>query len=265
MKLLNKKTAAAVVSALSLAALASAQAPAPPPGGKIAGKVTDAATGAPVAGATVSVLDKVATTDAAGKYALAGLPRTHEIVFRVYRAAPPSTPPAPPNPPNSWVFRDLTAAAPFLTAAAVAPAQGGKPARVDIKVVTLTDGAAQVDFAVRDVGDDVNAYCRGCHPADERGPTALGPDEKIPAPAVDEAFYRTHRFGDVHPTGIDIKALIEQKRARNPLKMDPKAPLARGRVVTCDSCHTRHLPTPHGSYAIEDYRKGSALCQKCHA
>jgi len=256
----KKKTVfVAAAVALSLAGFALAQAPAPVLTARIAGTVTDAATGAPVPGATVAILDKVATTDDAGKYTLAGLPRTHDISFRVYREA------APPAPPKSWVYRDLKAAAPFLTASAVAPAQGAGPAKVDIRVVSVAGESTQVDFAIKDVGDDVNAFCRGCHPADERGPAALGPDEKIPPPAVDEAFYRTHRFGDVHPTGIDLKALIEQKKARNPLRAAPTAPLARGRVVTCDSCHTRHLPTPHGRYAIDDFQKGSALCQKCHA
>jgi hypothetical protein len=249
----------AVAAALSLAALTFAQSPAPVATGQISGTVTDAATGAPVAGASVAVLDKVATTDAAGKYTLAGIPRTHEIAFRVYREA------GPPAPPKSWVFRDLKASSPYVTAAAVVAAKSPAPARVDIRVVSLAQGDAKLDFAVKDVGDDVSAFCRGCHPADERGPAALGPEDKIPAPGVDEAFYRTHRVSDVHPVGLDMKALIEQKKARNPLRAAPTAPLVRGRVLSCDSCHTRHLPTPHGRFAIDDFEKGSDLCQKCHA
>jgi predicted CXXCH cytochrome family protein len=85
------------------------------------------------------------------------------------------------------------------------------------------------------------------------------------APGIDEAFYRTHRFRDLHPVDMDMKALMKDKKKKTLLQPKIELPLLQGKRVTCDTCHTRHLPTPHGRYMVEEFREGNRLCVKCHA
>jgi predicted CXXCH cytochrome family protein len=254
--------AAFLPAAAALVALAAGET------GEITGTVTDAA-GAPVEGARVAVLEGVAVTDAAGRYLLKGVPLAHEIGFRVYRPAPPThagagVKPAT-EPAKSFVFKDFRASTPIVTAAALGPEKGALAAMADFRVITLEAGRREVDFSLRPLPGDVGSFCRECHPDDDFITSPVAPDEKMAAPDVDEAFYRTHRFRDLHPEGMDLQKLMKDKKKKALLQPEVELPLAQGRKVTCDTCHTRHLPTPHGRYMVEEFLTENRLCVKCHA
>jgi predicted CXXCH cytochrome family protein len=255
--------AAALLAAAALVALAAGDT------GEIAGTVTDAAAGAPVAGARVAVLDRVTVTDAAGRYVLKGIPLSHEIRFRVYRPAPPAHVKAGAKPAatvrKSFVFRDFTETTPFLTAAALGPEGGAHAGGADFRVISPSADRQEVDFILRPLPRDVGPFCRECHPDDEFITSPVTPDEKMSPPEVDETFYRTHRFRDLHPEGMDLYNLRKDKKKKALLQPKVELPLVEGRRVTCDSCHTRHLPTPHGGYMVEEFRTENRLCVKCHA
>ncbi|MDB4285400.1 carboxypeptidase-like regulatory domain-containing protein [bacterium] len=240
------------------------------PLGEIAGTVTDAG-GAPVKGARVAVLDKVAVTGADGSYTLKGLPPEHEITIRTYRSAPPPKGAEPA--PKSFLYRDTTAATPFLLAAAMLHEGRGKEkpevlARADFRVFSLEGGKAEIDFSLQPVEDSV-ALCQGCHSPDEAYPHRLIPDPKLPAPAVDEDLYRSHRPRDVHPVGIDMRKRLQVPKTKGktpaaPMLFGERLFLAGDRTIVCLTCHTGHLPTTFGRNVVMQFKEGSQLCQECH-
>jgi predicted CXXCH cytochrome family protein len=64
---------------------------------------------------------------------------------------------------------------------------------------------------------------------------------------------------------MDLQVLRKDKKKKKLLQPTVELPLVRRSKVTCDTCHTRHLPTPHGRYMIEEFQTENRLCVKCHA
>jgi len=102
-----------------------------------------------------------------------------------------------------------------------------------ISTIFVADNPVEIRVAVRDA-TDVDAFCLECHP----------PLAKVTR--------RDQKFRDAHPSGMVARIAASD----NSLLDD------RGRV-TCESCHTPHLPGGFPFFGQGEIRKGP-FCNRCH-
>jgi hypothetical protein len=138
-----------------------------------------------------------------------------------------------------------------------------KPTRRYLGVVpvrVVKDKSAETEIVLRPV-QDIEAFCSPCHPP--TGEFTLGAPIQI--------------VRDVHVSGLELggeyrkQVDVFNKKAKKDAKAGvphsyPIRLVERGDKVyyTCESCHTPHITTPYGSYAIAGFKENSALCRGCH-
>jgi len=102
-----------------------------------------------------------------------------------------------------------------------------------VSTVYVSDSPIEVRIRMRDA-TEVDRFCSDCHPM------------------LREVTRRDQIARDVHPSGI-----VPKKANKPSGKLDDK-----GRV-TCESCHSVHLPTGFPHFTLASYQDGK-LCVRCH-
>lgn len=159
--------------------------------------------------------------------------------------------------------------------------------RVDVQVVE-PGVEGPVELRLRRVApQEVDRYCVECHRwnpcLESEGVVSLVESRKylrgiiVTEEEVEEArreferkaiqrdTYRKIRYTDTHALPVDMgrfagKVTEDGERYRRP----PRLKLLPNGTTTCDTCHTRHLPTEPGAYVVLPYREHDELCLQCH-
>jgi len=78
--------------------------------------------------------------------------------------------------------------------------------------------------------------------------------------------YQRIRYQDSHPDGMNMEVIprLELDRYLGRYKTPKLVSLKEGKYVTCDTCHSRHVPTPQKQYIVMPYEQESTLCYECH-
>lgn len=259
------------------AGAAPAQEPAIPPERvlyrDVAGTVLDRETGKPMPGVPVTLLYEVTVTDEAGAFRFEKVPLTHtaEVSLRIRSK-------------EGLIIGCMTVDVPVRF----------------YPVAASTDG--KFDIAIIDPGEDkavalrpralppheVVRTCQECHdgnPCMETGSyqdaVRSGKDLRgIVVPEAEvrqfiaglrqkglrEETYRKMRYQDTHPDDMNMASLIlmDLPQYKGQYAFPDSLRLLEDRYVTCDTCHTRHVPTEQKHYVVESYERDNQLCFNCH-
>lgn len=239
----------------------------------VGGQVHDAATGAPVAGVVVSLLYETAVTDEAGNFRFEKVPLTHtaEVSIRVQSK-------------SGLIIGCIAVDVPVRFYPVAATAEG----KFDIEIV---DPSAEEPVVLRLEslpGDKVNETCGTCHDSNPCVETATyeqviqsGRDlrgiivredkleefkKQLLQQGLRRETYIKMRYQDTHPDGMNMELIplmgLEQYKSR--YRKPESLPLLEDKFVTCDTCHTRHMPAEHKQYVIMSYEDDNGLCLQCH-
>lgn len=240
----------------------------------LAGRVVDDASGQPLAGVTVSLLYETTVTDDKGEFRFEKVPLTHtaQVSARVRNIM-------------GYVTGCITIDVPtryYPLAAATANKVG----------IAIVDPGADLPFELRIAtvtADRINSYCQECHPSNPCAETesyrqAVESGRDLRGIVVDEgkigeftqealrqglqeSAYRRIRYQDTHPDGMNMESVekLNLPSYKNLYKSPKNLALADGKYVICDTCHTRHVPTPHRQYVILPFEdESNSLCLSCH-
>jgi len=239
----------------------------------VTGQVLDGTTGAPLPGVVVSLLYEVAVTDEAGNFRFEKVPLTHtaEVSIRVQSK-------------SGLIIGCITVDVPVRFYPAAASVDG----KFDLEIV---DPSAEVPVVLRLEplpGDKVNETCGACHDSNPCTETATyeqviqsGKDLRgiiVREDKIDEfkkqllqqglrrETYVKMRYQDTHPDGMNMELIpvlaLEQYKGR--YRKPEMLPLLDEKFVTCDTCHTRHVPAEHKQNVIMSYEEDNGLCFQCH-
>jgi hypothetical protein len=264
--------------ALAAAGAAAAQTVSPAPvaelgtaAGKVTGTVLDAA-GAPVAGASVSLLERTAVSDANGRFSFGGVPllrRTDVNIRIVDRSGDPvgcTTLSVPVR------FYPLAASSGAQVAVTTASPDDDTPAELHLAAV----GSAEIE-----------AFCSRCHGpnpctqsleygAGGEKPRSLGGiearedelealQERLARRGGARESFASLRYRDAHPQADMAAATTPpEDGASARYRLPPGLALLADKRTTCDTCHTRHIPTGSRSYTVMEFETANTLCNECH-
>lgn len=260
---------------LCLALFGGAGAQTPPafeePPGEVRGRVLDAA-GAPVAGAAVSLLDRATTSGADGAFRFEGVPRARLTELNVRIVDRTGTPVGCTT--LSVPVRFYPLAATLGEGVAVAAASPGDGAMVELTLRPVPRAA-------------IDAFCAACHGTNPCNQTqeygeggekarALGGiaatedelgglRERLAQRGADRESFAGLRYRDAHPQALDMARAAAPTESGAParFRLPPTLRLTDGARVTCDTCHTRHQPTPARRFAVLPF-DDNTLCVECH-
>ncbi len=239
----------------------------------VRGRVVDGATGEPVPGVPVSLLYELAVTDDQGRFLFERVPLTHtaEVSLRVKSR-------------TGIIIGCLTVDVP-VRFYPVAAAEG------DLFDVVIVDPGAdeEVELRLQPLPDaEVDAFCETCHPdnpcveletfqdvlksgKDLRG--IIVPEdeveeyiERLMVQGLRKTTYSRIRYQDTHPDGMNMEAVLQAPLSEygESYRMPEALKLREKKFVTCDTCHTRHIPTGQKQYVVMPYEEDNALCLECH-
>lgn len=239
----------------------------------VVGRVVDKQSGQPVPGVVVSLLFEVTETDDSGRFIFEKIPVRHnaEMSMRV-------------QDPKGLIIGCTTVDVPVGFYPVAAEGDG----TFDIAVVDPgADGV--IELSLEPLGAAaVDDYCAGCHRSnpcveaatyeqvvrtrrDMRG--IIVPESELVAftegllrQGLQKNSYEKMRYQDTHPNGMnmDIVLNLDRDTHQERYKRPESLPLVEGKFVSCDTCHTRHVPTEHGQFARLPYEESNALCYECH-
>ncbi|GAB4262945.1 MAG: hypothetical protein Kow0092_13520 [Deferrisomatales bacterium] len=240
----------------------------------VTGRVVDDATGAPVAGAVVSLLQEITVADEAGRFRFEKVPVSHlaEVSLRVQGE-------------GGLIVGCITVDVPARFYPLAATADDG---RMALEVVEPGAGEP-AELRLRPLPQaQVSSFCGGCHEPNPCLETAsyeevvrsdkdlrgiIVPEKEIASfkKALEEKGLRKEtyvemRYQDTHPDGMNMEAVatLDLDPYRGRYRIPEALPLVEGKFVTCDTCHTRHVPTEHKRYVRLPFESESALCVQCH-
>lgn len=239
----------------------------------VTGRVVDGATGQPLAGVPVSLLYETALTDEGGGFRFEKVPLTHsaEVSLRVQNK-------------DGVIIGCITVDVPVRFYPVAAAAEG----KVAVAIADPT-AASPVELRLVPVGPDrIDDFCSACHEAnpcletatydevvrvskDLRGIIVREDDveaykKKLYEQGLQKDLYRKMRYQDTHPDGMNmaviptLNVIQYQGKYRTPESLS----LRDGRFATCDTCHTRHLPTDQRHYVVLPFERENTLCFECH-
>lgn len=235
----------------------------------ISGQVLDLQTGAPISGASVTLLNRGTESDENGYFSFANVlsERTAYLYIRIVDA-----------------YDNVVGCSQLEVKVAAYPLAVNYR---DHMIIANLDTLADVDVVVEaeDYSDrTVDEACNECHkpnpcmstssdPSQWESVTTMGGiavkldeyeefKERILTEGVTPEMYNALRYKDVHKHEMDMA----QKANDNPelFKLPRSLPLSGDRMVTCDTCHTRHEFTPYTFFSRLDFEEQSELCAECH-
>lgn len=249
----------------------------PPPGRElyrdVRGRVVDPETKAPLAGVPVSLLYELTTTDADGRFVFEKVPLTHtaEVSLRVRSK-------------GGFIIGCITVDVPVRYYPVAASVDG----RFDIVIVDPSEDVEVVLQPQPLASEETDRYCGACHDNNPCVETASYEDvvksgkdlrgiivaedeveefkKKLQLAGVRKDTYRKIRYQDTHPDGMNMDLIprldLEQYRGR--YQKPEGLTLVDGKYVSCDTCHTRHMPTEQKQFVVMSYEQDNALCFQCH-
>jgi hypothetical protein len=164
------------------------------------------------------------------------------------------------------------------------PVTANKDNKIDVQIVNMKND----DEVVLKIGeydkDNIDKFCTSCH---ESNPCLVEEEygkfvknkaelkgilirrsqleeyiEEMRTKRMTIERYKNVRYVDSHPNGIDITASNSYTDGLTVLPDD--LILKEGKIITCDTCHTRHIPTDWGQFVIMDFVQRESICIKCH-
>jgi len=239
----------------------------------VVGRVLDAATGAPVPGIPVSLLYEVALTDQSGNFRFEKVPLTHtaEVSVRVQSKSGIIIGCITLDVPVR--FYPVSAESEGRFGLVIADPSEEKPVEVRIEPLPL---------------EEVDEKCSRCH---ESNPCteALTFDEVVKSgkdlrgiivredqieefkkrlmqQGLQRETYVKMRYQDTHPDGMDMERIpqLDLEEYKGRYKRPEGLRMREDKYVTCDTCHTRHVPTEQKQYVVMAYEQDNALCFQCH-
>ena len=78
--------------------------------------------------------------------------------------------------------------------------------------------------------------------------------------------YRKMRYQDTHPDGMNMEEIpkLDLEQYRGMYRKPQSLFLLDEKIVTCETCHTRHVPTEQKQYVVMPYETVNTLCTECH-
>ncbi len=234
----------------------------------ITGYVIDDATGEPVQGARVSLLDRSAYSDGQGAFAFSDVPSSRSATLNVRTL-------------NS--FGTVTGCVHIEVEVTLYPlAANLEGATAIVNLETTADIEVTLRLAPLS-GEVLDEQCSECHKpnpcliavdspeqwdtADYMVGIAVPLDEyqdfvdKIQAEGLTSDMYTSLRYQDAHVQGVKMPG---GTGARKYYKKPDVLPMGNDNTLHCDTCHTRHESTPFGAFSRLDFTEESTLCTQCH-
>ena len=254
----------------------------------IKGIVVDMLSGEAVPGATVSLLNVKVETGADGRFVFKGVNDYHAIQMTArimtdldvvigcsYFFVPTTYYPISANKTEELPVKN--------------PAnKSEKPVKIvrsDVKIINMLESSEDIILKIADYSlGNVDKFCDKCHESspclieEEYGKAADGKVklkgllvrqselEKYIAKMKQETMnverYSKIRYLDNHPSDVDVTASVGYNEGR--IRLPEDMMLKEGKIIVCDTCHTRHVPTEWGQFVIMDFVKRESICLKCH-
>jgi hypothetical protein len=261
------------LSVTALGAWAASDAGGHQPCGDVSGQVVDAVTGVPLTGVSVSLLLTTRVTDGSGRFCFKRVPSSRKIEMSLI---------------NKNRRGEVTSCSVFEIPARFYPLFATDGERVAARIVEPgADGSVRLSLE-RVAPADIDPFCVRCHRwnpclVDDsleqlvqnrkflRG--LVVSDEEVEEMrrqaernALSKETYGKIRYTDTHANSVDMGAIVRDRSTRYAGRYQtPKRLklLASGRT-SCDTCHTRHVPTDHGAYAVLPFKTADDLCTECH-
>jgi predicted CXXCH cytochrome family protein len=238
----------------------------------VVGKVIDGA-GKPLAGVPVSLLYETAVTDAKGSFRFPKVPINHtaQVSLRVRSR-------------EGFIIGCMALDVPVRFYPLAASVDG----KVDVQIVEPGSDEVVTLRPKAVAPGDLGRYCSECHDRNPCLETASyqeviqsGKDlrgiivaeetledfkKKLTQQGLRKETYQKIRYQDSHPDGMNMEVMpkIDLPQYKGLYKKPKDLKLHDGKVVICDTCHTRHLPTEQRQYVIMPFDKGNELCYQCH-
>lgn len=260
------------------AAVATGAWGAEPPEGRelyrdVRGRVVDPETKEPLAGVPVSLLYEMTTTDASGRFVFEKVPLTHtaEVSLRVQSK-------------SGLIIGCITVDVPVR----YYPVAVAVDDRFDIVIVDPSEDVEVVLQPLPLAPSEVDRFCSSCHENNPCVETASYDDviksgkdlrgiivpedqveefkKRLQLAGVRKDTYRKIRYQDTHPDGMNMDLIpqLELEQYKGRYQKPQSLPLVDGKYVTCDTCHTRHMPTDQKQFVVKSYETDNALCYECH-
>ncbi len=251
--------------------------PVPPPErmlyGQVRGRVVDPDTGQPVPEVPVSLLYETTTTDTGGRFVFDKVPLVHttEVSLRVKSR-------------TGLVIGCITLDVP-VRFYPVAVSAGD---RFDMVIVDPGDPGEVILEPQPLAPGEVDGFCSNCHQnnpcletatfeevvksgKDLRGIVVFEDEveekkKEFMLKGLRKSTYMRIRYQDTHPDGMDMSVIcsLDFPEYKGRYRQPENLKLFDGRIVTCDTCHTRHMPTQYKQYVVMSYEEDNLLCLECH-
>jgi len=237
------------------------------------GRVVDGETGTPLAGVPVSLLYEVTTTDESGRFVFEKIPLTHtaQVSLRVRSK-------------SGLIIGCVTVDVP-VRFYPVAASDGEK---FDIVIADPREDE-ELELRLEPLPpSEVDRYCTACHDTNPCLETATYEDvvktgkdlrgivvaedqveeykKKLVMLGLRKQTYSKIRYQDTHPDGMNMDLIpkLDLAEYKGAYQKPEGLYLLDDKYVTCDTCHTRHMPTDQKQYVVMSYEEDSQLCLKCH-
>lgn len=240
---------------------------------RLSGRVVADATGEPVPFAKISIPERIITADDKGEFDFGNVPgmRESRLNLRVLDQK-----------------GDIIGCAFVQLPVDLYPVAADSPQGFAIRIAH-TEADANLELRVIPLaGDALNIACSECHPpnpcvADLTKPDRWDPithlggfpvqekelsdfQNKLLTEGVTPEMYENLRYRDIHPHDTDLRKFVLSSAAGRPPRyhMPDELPLDGGDRITCDTCHTRHMPTAFPAFCHMTFVERSLLCEQCH-
>jgi hypothetical protein len=236
----------------------------------INGVVVDMLSGEPVADAKVSLLDVTVISGADGRFTIKDVKEYHAIQM------------------TARILTELDiiiGCSYFFIPTNYYPISANKDNKADVQIINMLKDDNEVVLKVAEYAkENIDRFCEKCHEGspclvrEEYGKIANAKmkltgmmvrqselekyieDMKKKEMTIER--YSKIRYADSHPKNIDITMTKSFEEGRVALPGDMA--LKEDKIITCDTCHTRHIPTEWGQFAIMDFLQEGAICTECH-
>ena len=234
----------------------------------IKGLVVDMLSGEPVANATVALLKHKAVSGPDGRFTIKGVEEIHPLQI------------------TARITTDLDViigCSYFSVPTTYYPISANKGDKLDVQIVNAYDDKEVVLRIGTYSQENIDGYCSSCH---ERSPCLIEEQvgisttktnlkgilvkqsrldkyiEDMKKQSMTVERYKSIRYADSHPQSLDI-TLTEGFEA-GLITIPESLTLREEKIIICDTCHTRHIPTNWGQFVVNDYVQIDSICIKCH-